>query len=132
MVIEIPDSDFFLSESYEKTPKPSNKANDWGVIFTKKTAGVRLGFGFSLLFGIDLKGAERKQSPLDKILADGELILGGYTDANSDSLTLQMGKGSMKARNLDQLAYKLSTQRGLSGSPIFTTYNGFETVVAVQ
>jgi V8-like Glu-specific endopeptidase len=127
----ISDNQFFINEDYEHWPNDSNKANDWGaILLPKPLSRERLGFGFNLLFGTDLKGVDRNESLLDTVVASSELYICGYTDSSKDYLVMSSGKATV--RSLDQVSYGFTTQPGLSGSPIFATYKGYETVVAIQ
>ncbi|KAB8254986.1 hypothetical protein BDV32DRAFT_7773 [Aspergillus pseudonomiae] len=98
--------------------------SDYGLIkFPRCSDDSDHGFGFALSLGYEnLRGEE--------------LHVSGYAPhetgrtANQPSVYTNTGKCSRASMN--QLDYKIPTEKGWSGSPVYMAYNGHETVVAIH
>ncbi|KAE8315081.1 trypsin-like cysteine/serine peptidase domain-containing protein [Aspergillus transmontanensis] len=98
--------------------------SDYGLItFPRGSDDSDNGFGFALSLGYEnLRGEE--------------LYVSGYAPhetgqaTNQPSVYTNTGKCSRASTN--QLDYKIPTEKGWSGSPVYMAYNGHETVVAIH
>jgi hypothetical protein len=118
--IAVQEDNIFICREYEESPLTSNDKNDWGMILIPKVKTLDpLGFGFSLLFATG--GTSWHES-------ETYFTIGGYT--NSDKLLICSGNGRRICER--QLEYSIETKPGLSGSPVFLAYKGYETVIGIQ
>jgi V8-like Glu-specific endopeptidase len=118
---EIRDENVRICKGYEAAPDENNHEDDWGLILVPKDRRLApFGFGFSLLFAT--RGTWWSESEMS-------LTIGGYLN-NSTQLHICTGKGQKTSESL--LEYSIATKDGLSGSPVFLAYEGFETVVGIQ
>lgn len=73
----------------------------------------------------------KKENPISAALANEVLIVSGYRfNDNPGDPSISTGRGFVRSQ--DQLEYEITTQPGLSGSPVFLSHGGFETVVGIQ
>ncbi|KAJ2989284.1 hypothetical protein NUW58_g3546 [Xylaria curta] len=119
-----------INTRYFKSPKDYNAVYDYGAIFIPREEGQppRPGFGFSLMLGIDLKD-RGKTDPKDAYLT-GNVNVTGYREHTPPGQP-DLSTGGCNIHP-NQLEYEVETQVGLSGSPVWTAYNGVETVVAIH
>ncbi|KAL7629159.1 hypothetical protein AAE478_000678 [Parahypoxylon ruwenzoriense] len=131
------DSDVRVSKRYQKRPNDTNAANDYGAILLRRD-GVggsppHPGFGFSLLLGIDypdLLNTRNGKDPKDEYLTSCGVSVTGYKEVTDPGKPdVSTGRCTILP---NQLEYGARTQIGLSGSPVWTSYGGLETVVAVH
>jgi V8-like Glu-specific endopeptidase len=113
------DLKFFISSSYRKKPSSTNAENDYGAIVVRKGSDRSpRGFGFALKLGHD-------------DLYHENLNIGGYRlDTRPGKPVTSSGKCISCWDN--QLEYEIQTEKGLSGSAVFTGYKGHDTVIAIQ
>jgi V8-like Glu-specific endopeptidase len=119
--LEIRKENVHICKGYEAAPDENNHEDDWGLILVPKDHRLApFGFGFSLLFATG--GTWWSESEMS-------LTIGGYPNSSS-KLHICTGKGQKTSESL--LEYSITTKDGLSGSPVFLAYEGFETVVGIQ
>lgn len=107
-----------IPDDYKRDPQPSNAVNDYGVILLPRTGNKpRPGFGFSL-----------KLAFINDL--EGDVRVTGYRDVTPACRPITSSGSS--TCTLDQILYRASTEQGMSGSPVWVSYSGFETVVAIQ
>ncbi|KAM3546819.1 hypothetical protein ARSEF1564_000395 [Beauveria bassiana] len=117
-------------ESLDKDITEGHNANvDYGAILILKASGPNAGFGFALEIS-------------QRNLFDTTLKLIGYKpqDENPSHETQQPTKnlepdarsGPCLADKDGYLTYKMATTPGLSGSPIYIPFKGYDTVVAIH
>lgn len=113
------DLEFFISSSYRKKPSSTNAENDYGAILVhKRNEPSHRGFGFALKLGHD-------------DLGDDHLNISGYRgDTRPGKPVTSTGTCTRCWKN--QLEYKIQTEKGLSGSVVFTAYKGHDTAIAIQ
>ncbi|KAK4112068.1 hypothetical protein N656DRAFT_845391 [Canariomyces notabilis] len=128
--IAITEDSVKISERYIKRPVDSNAVHDYGAILIPRqnSQPPRPGFGFSLMLGIDSKDRATKD-PKDEYLS-GAIFVSGYRGSTPPGKP-DLSSGTCTIRP-EQLEYTVKTQVGLSGSPVWTAYNGVETVVAIH
>ncbi|KAI9934520.1 hypothetical protein MW887_000134 [Aspergillus wentii] len=104
---------------YQNFPDSANLENDYGIILVPKANDVpSRGFGFAVKLGhVDLQNAS--------------LEMCGYR-AGSEPGNLDTSNGKCKGSGNGRLTYEITTEKGLSGSPVFMPYKGHETVVAIH
>ncbi|KAI0449236.1 hypothetical protein F5B21DRAFT_61451 [Xylaria acuta] len=113
------DLKFFISSSYKETPSNTNAENDYGVVLVPKTNNSsRRGFGFALKLGHDDLYKEK-------------LSISGYRVETKPGQPVTSTGRCIGCRE-HQLEYKVKTERGLSGSAVFTAYKGHDTAIAIH
>lgn len=112
-------TDFFISAAYRNNPTHESAEFDYGAIFVPKLkkSDVR-GFGFALKLGHD--NLQKK-----------DLAISGYRAKTPQGHPV-ISTGSCMGCWENQLEYKVNTEQGLSGSPVYMPYRGHEAVVAIQ
>ena len=117
-VIQVDPNDVFVSEVYRFSRSKGDVGSDYGMVRLPKVAGDDRGFGFCLKLGCD-------------DLRDRDMIVNGYkVDTKAGEPVMSTGRCLYSAA--DHLEYDILTEKGLSGSPIFTAYQGHEAAVAIQ
>ncbi|KAK6329888.1 hypothetical protein TWF718_003315 [Orbilia javanica] len=113
-------SKIFISKSYKDNPTSDNAINDYGVILTKKAEGVNTakGFGFSLKLGHE----QLKGRPLE---------VSGYRVGSVAGKPIVSSGNCVRSRP-GQIEYKVETEPGLSGSPVYLPFKGHEVAVAIH
>ncbi|RYP38836.1 hypothetical protein DL767_002398 [Monosporascus sp. MG133] len=136
-----------ICPDYEKSPEENGSPFDWGVIFEpKETAnpGSRkdkkakkdrkdksraAGFQVNLLYAVD-PPSYREENALRQFMEAGILISGYGTRHKIGNPIIHSGKGMPACWR--QLEYKITTQPGMSGSPVWATCDGEPTVVGIH
>ncbi|KAK6354004.1 hypothetical protein TWF730_008424 [Orbilia blumenaviensis] len=110
----------FISESYKRNPTPKNAKNDYGVILTNRGKGITTtkGFGFSL----KLSHEQLKGRSLD---------VSGYRVGSVAGQPV-VSSGNCVYTRRGQIEYKVDTEPGLSGSPVYLPFKGHEVAIAVH
>jgi V8-like Glu-specific endopeptidase len=128
--VEVDNSQFKINNRYFTHPQESNAAYDYGAILIprEKDRPPRPGFGFSLMLGIDAKN-RATEDPKDNYLTKNVSVSGYREESPPEKPDWSTGDCTIHP---NQLEYNVATQAGLSGSPVWTAYNGVETVVAIQ
>lgn len=121
--IPIPAESIRIAKAYEDDRECLEA--DWGVILMeRKNWKVRKGFGYTLKLedvefipgAIHVHGYRDKTTPGKPVMNTGECV----------ASIKQSRPGG------EQLRYKVTTEQGMSGSPVWAEYNGREMIVAVQ
>ncbi|OJJ46600.1 hypothetical protein ASPZODRAFT_16354 [Penicilliopsis zonata CBS 506.65] len=113
------DSNIFISQAYRRDPKAGKAENDYGAILVQSSqSGQARGFGFAL----NLRD--------DRLCNSKMQVVGYLVDSTLEDPTESSGPCVVCQPN--ELRYDVSTEKGLSGSPVFIPYKGHETVVAIH
>lgn len=119
--ISISNDDVRVNPVYSATPKDCSAEHDYGVIMLPDDEKVPSDFGFSLALGLE----DRLNWPLS--------VTGYPTSASpGDPPETRTGRCMNPIMHKNQLEYAISTDAGLSGSPVWLPYKTHPTVVAIQ
>jgi V8-like Glu-specific endopeptidase len=122
---EVPPTAIHICPTYKNNPttdvkKPESR-NDYGAILLAREAGhpPHPAFGFSAMLG-------------DEEKIQGDVSVTGYQAGTSGPPVTSSGECINPIVTRNQLEYKVKTEAGISGSPVWIGYNGLVTSVAVQ
>ncbi|KAK6523360.1 hypothetical protein TWF281_001340 [Arthrobotrys megalospora] len=113
-------SEVFIPESYKRDPTSKNSKNDYGAITTKRGGGANTskGFGFSLKLG-------------HKQLRGRPLEVSGYRIGSKPGQP-DTSSGYCTRSWPSQIEYEVTTEKGLSGSPVYLACKGHEVAIAIH
>ena len=138
---EIDPSAIYICPEFEAKPVSENKINDWGMILLPqpKIHSPGFGFGFNLRLAFQKFGKLKTYEARDKVIDsyhEPEMRISSFRfQDNPGSPHERSGKlvveGEERLRG-DQLEYRIDTEEGMSGSPVWMPNRGGECVVAIQ
>ncbi|PWY74493.1 hypothetical protein BO94DRAFT_589175 [Aspergillus sclerotioniger CBS 115572] len=131
----------FVCPLYHRERGEQGPDHDYGVILVRrqfetnknlrKALDLDLGFGFAL--NLAYENLESKTLELTGFFPHEEDKTGRKVQSKEQELEpLSTSSGECRIARESHLEYDITTDKGLSGSPVFMPYNGHETVVAVH
>ncbi|CRG87127.1 Ankyrin repeat domain-containing protein 17 [Talaromyces islandicus] len=126
-----------ICPNYERNPATATEASDWGLIFAPDV--VSRASANHATFGFALKLAYEERLDCD-LRVTGFLISNNGNGSSQQENKPTIGKKPVTSTgtclnpilNPVQLEYTAKTEGGISGSPVWTMYNGFPTVLAIH